>query len=595
MASSNNRRLRDVKLQGLAASPGVAVGRVLRLDERGRHQFYYYTVPASQVSREVSRLLGAFAEARAQLEEIKSRVARELGYEHSYILDAHLMMLEDRGLPVEVEQEIRTRKINAEWAVRDVTDRVINAYKQVSDVYLRERASDIEDVAGRLLTILSGRTEFEVSTLDKDVVLVAKDIWPSTIAEFNFNHVLGFATDAGGMTSHAAIIARALRVPAVVGLHDVTRHVRSGDAIAIDGAAGEVTLRPSKGVIRGYVEKRDAQRRLRPAAPSEPAETIDGVRITLRANVELSGEIESLALFGAEGIGLYRSEFIFLHRLPELPSEDEQYEVYRGLAEATGEAGANIRIFDLGGDKLTLDGFEPEQNPALGLRAIRLSLRTEHVFRTQLRAVLRANLHGRLRVVLPLISTITELREAKRIIAEVKSEMADAGIEHNASLPVGVMIEVPAAALMAELFAREADFLSIGTNDLTQYLLAVDRANENVAHLYQPLHPAVLRTIAHLGRTAQAAEVPLELCGEMAADPVQAVALIGLGIRVLSLAPGSIPQVKNAVRSVEMTSLTDLMSRALKLSSASEVKELLEKELPRQAPLFFSALATKTS
>ena len=594
MASSNNRRLRDVKLQGLAASPGVAVGRVLRLDERGRHQFYYYTVPASQVGREVSRLLGAFAEARAQLEEIKSRVARELGYEHSYILDAHLMMLEDRGLPVEVEQEIRTRKINAEWAVRDVTDRVINAYKQVSDVYLRERASDIEDVAGRLLTILSGRTEFEVSTLDKDVVLVAKDIWPSTIAEFNFNHVLGFATDAGGMTSHAAIIARALRVPAVVGLHDVTRHVRSGDAIAIDGAAGEVTLRPTKAVIRSYVEKRDAQRRLRPAAPSEPAETLDGVRITLRANVELSGEIESLALFGAEGIGLYRSEFMFLHRLPELPSEDEQYEVYRGLAEATGEAGANIRIFDLGGDKLTLDGFEPEQNPALGLRAIRLSLRAEHVFRTQLRAVLRANLHGRLRVVLPLISTITELREAKRIIAEVKSAMADAGFEHNANLPVGVMIEVPAAALMADLFAREADFLSIGTNDLTQYLLAVDRANENVAHLYQPLHPAVLRTIAHLGRTAQTAAVPLELCGEMAADPVQAVALIGLGIRVLSMAPGSIPQVKNAVRSVEMTNLTALMSRALKLSSASEVEELLAQELPRQAPLFFSALATKS-
>ena len=594
MASSNNRRLRDVKLQGLAASPGVAVGRVLRLDERGRHQFYYYTVPASQVGREVSRLLGAFAEARAQLEEIKSRVARELGYEHSYILDAHLMMLEDRGLPVEVEQEIRTRKINAEWALRDVTDRVINAYKQVSDVYLRERASDIEDVAGRLLTILSGRTEFEVSTLDKDVVLVAKDIWPSTIAEFNFNHVLGFATDAGGMTSHAAIIARALRVPAVVGLHDVTRHVRSGDAIAIDGAAGEVTLRPTKAVIRSYVEKRDAQRRLRPAAPSEPAETLDGVRITLRANVELSGEIESLALFGAEGIGLYRSEFMFLHRLPELPSEDEQYEVYRGLAEATGEAGANIRIFDLGGDKLTLDGFEPEQNPALGLRAIRLSLRAEHVFRTQLRAVLRANLHGRLRVVLPLISTITELREAKRIIAEVKSAMADAGVEHNANLPVGVMIEVPAAALMADLFAREADFLSIGTNDLTQYLLAVDRANENVAHLYQPLHPAVLRTIAHLGRTAQTAAVPLELCGEMAADPVQAVALIGLGIRVLSMAPGSIPQVKNAVRSVEMTNLTALMSRALKLSSASEVEELLAQELPRQAPLFFSALATKS-
>jgi phosphotransferase system enzyme I (PtsI) len=593
MASSNNRRLRDVKLQGLAASPGIALGRVLRLDERGRHQFYYYAVAASQVNKEVSRLRKAFNEARSRLEEIKVRVARELGYEHSYILDAHMLMLEDPGLLTELEQEIRTRRVNAEWALRDVTDRVIGAYKQVNDLYLRERASDIQDVVGRLLTILSGHTEFDLSSLDKDVVIVARDIWPSTVAEFDFSRVLGFATDAGGMTSHAAIIARALRIPAVVGLHDVTRHVRSGDAIIVDGAAGQTVLRPSRAVIRDYMAKRDAERRHRPAALSEPAETIDGVRITLRGNIELPGEIESLTLFGAEGIGLYRSEFMFLNRLPELPSEDEQYELYRRLAEATGEAGANIRVFDLGGDKLTLDGFEPEQNPALGLRAIRLSLKVEGVFRTQLRAVLRANLHGRLRVVLPLISTISELRQAKRIIADVKSEMAEAGVEHNAQLPVGVMIEVPAAALMADLFAREADFLSVGTNDLTQYLLAVDRANENVAHLYQPLHPAVIRTIAQLGRVAHSAGVPLELCGEMAADPVQAVALIGLGIRTLSLAPGSIPLVKNAVRSIEAEGVSEMMTEALKLASAAEVEELLARELPRQAPKFFAALTSQ--
>jgi phosphoenolpyruvate-protein phosphotransferase (PTS system enzyme I) len=590
MASSNNRRLRDVKLQGLAASPGIAVGRVLRLDERGRHQFYYYTVAASQVNKEVGRLRRAFTEARSRLDEIKVRVARELGYEHSYILDAHMLMLEDPGLLSELELEIRTRRVNAEWALRDVTDRVITAYKQVNDLYLRERASDIQDVVGRLLTILSGHTEFDLSTLDKDVVIVAKDIWPSTVAEFDFSRVLGFATDAGGMTSHAAIIARALRIPAVVGLHDVTRQVRSGDTIVVDGAAGQTILRPTRAVIKDYVARRDAERRQRPAAPSEPAETIDGVRITLRANIELAGEIESLGLFGAEGIGLYRSEFMFLNRLPDLPSEDEQYVLYRRLAEATGESGASIRVFDLGGDKLTLEGFEPEQNPALGLRAIRLSLKVEEVFRTQLRAVLRANLHGKLRVVLPLISTITELRRAKRIIADVKSEMAEAGVEHNAQLPVGVMIEVPAAALMADLFAREADFLSIGTNDLTQYLLAVDRANENVAHLYQPLHPAVIRIIAHLGNVASAEGVPLELCGEMASDPVQAVALIGLGIRTLSLAPGSIPQVKNAVRSIEARRVSDMMAEALKLASAAEVEELLARELPRQAPKFFAAL-----
>jgi phosphotransferase system enzyme I (PtsI) len=469
----------------------------------------------------------------------------------------------------------------------------MHAYKGVNDLYLRERASDIEDVAGRLLTNLSGHTEFDLTTLEEDVVIVARDIWPSTVAEFDFNRVLGFATDAGGLSSHAAIIARALRIPAVLGLHDVTRQIGSGDTIIVDGTAGEAVLRPTRATVQEYSEKRDAQRGLRTAAPAEPAQTVDGVRITLRANVELPSEIGSLALFGAEGIGLYRSEFIFLHRLPELPSEDEQFEVYRRLAEATGDAGASIRVFDLGGDKLTLDGFEPEQNPALGLRAIRLSLKAEQIFRTQLRAVLRANLHGNLRVVLPLISTIAELREAKRIIVEVKSEMADAGIEHNAKLPLGVMIEVPAAALMADLFAREADYLSVGTNDLTQYLLAVDRANENVAHLYQPLHPAVLRTIAHLGRVADTAGVALELCGEMAADPIQAVALIGLGIRTLSLAPGSIPLVKNAVRSIEAARVKTLMTEALKLSSAAEVEELLARELRRQAPRFFAALSSQ--
>jgi phosphotransferase system enzyme I (PtsI) len=307
----------------------------------------------------------------------------------------------------------------------------------------------------------------------------------------------------------------------------------------------------------------------------------------------LQPEIESLRLFGAEGVGLYRSEFLFLTRLPELPGEDEQYEVYGKLAKVTGDAGASIRIFDLGGDKLTLEGFEAEQNPALGLRAIRLSLKAEHVFRTQIRAILRANLHGHLRVVLPLISTITELRAAKQIIADVKQEMAEARVEHNADLPIGVMIEVPAAALMADVFAREADFLSVGTNDLIQYILAVDRANENVTHLYQPLHPAILRTIAYLVKVAETQHVPLEVCGEMAADPLQAIALIGLGIRTLSLVPGSIPLVKNVIRSVELERVRFLMKDAMKLTSANEVEDLLARELPRQSPRFFSAWSSK--
>src|SRR6185369_492607 len=596
MASSSATRSRDVKLQGVPASPGIAAGRVLRLDERGRHQFYYIGVSAAQARMEARRLREAFQEARAQLRDIKVRLAEVLGYDHSFILDAHLLMLEDERLIQELEHEIRIRRVNAEWAVRSVADRAIDAYKQVNDPYLRERTSDLEDVATRLLTVLSGHDRFDLSKLDQDVIIVAKNIWPSTVAELDFNHVLGFATNTGGLTSHSAIIARSLGIPAVVGLHDVTRLAKTGNLIVIDGSAGEVILRPTKSVLRTYVEKRESEAGLRKPRAAETAlaaETIDGVRITLRANVELSTEVDSLKLFGAEGIGLYRSEFLFLNRLPELPSEDEQYAVYRTLAEATGENGANIRVFDLGGDKLTLEGFEAEQNPALGLRAIRLSLRAEHVFRTQLRAILRANLHGRLRVVLPLVSTIKELREAKRIIAEVKQEMADAHVEHDAALPIGVMIEVPAAALMADVFAREADFLSVGTNDLIQYILAVDRANENVAYLYQPLHPAILRTISHLVRVAEAQQVSLDLCGEMAADPLQAIALIGLGIRTLSLVPGSIPLVKYAIRSVEFHLVQSLMKDAMKLASSTEVEDLLARELPQQAPRFFAAWSSR--
>jgi phosphotransferase system enzyme I (PtsI) len=592
MASSSVTRTRDMRLRGVAASAGVAVGRVLRLDERGRHQFYYIDVSPSQVRRETRRLREAFEEGRAQLREIKGRLARVLGNKHSFILDAHQLMFEDERLLAELEQEIRERRINAEWAVRACIDRMAEAYRQVNDPYLRERTSDLEDVATRLLTILSGRDQFDLTKMDEDVVIVAKDIWPSTVAELDFNRVLGFATNAGGITSHSAIIARALGIPAVVGLRDVTRHAKTGNTIIIDGTAGEVILRPGKALVRDYSNKRAAEverRSLRAAEPFEAAETADGVRVTLRANVELPTGIESLALFSAEGIGLYRSEFIFLASLPELPTEDEQYQIYRKLAEAAGEAGANIRVFDLGGDKLTLEGFEEEDNPALGLRAIRLSLKVEEIFRTQLRAILRANRHGKLRVVLPLISTITELREVKRIVTEVKHEMAEAGVEHNASLPLGVMIEVPAAALMADVFAREADFLSVGTNDLIQYILAIDRANENVAHLYQPLHPAILRTIAHLVRVARAEQVPLELCGEMAADPAQAIALIGLGIRTLSLVPASIPLVKNAVRSIDLKRVSELMKDAMKLTSATEVERLLARELPRQAPRFFGS------
>jgi phosphotransferase system enzyme I (PtsI) len=589
--------LRDMKMQGMAASSGVAVGRALRLDEKGKQQVYYVVVSSGQVRGEVRRLREAVAEARLQLQEIKSKLARELGIEHSYILDSHLMMLEDVRFQTELKQEIRARKINAEWAVRAVTDRIVSAYKQVQDSYLRERSTDLEDVAARLINILSGHAKFNPSELNEKVIIIAEDILPSTVAELDFNNVLGFATNSGGMTSHSAIIARALNIPAVVGLRDITQKVKSNDAIVIDGTAGEVILRPTKAVIRDYLEKseREATRRARPTKPStEPTATLDGVRIKLRANLELPNEIVSLPLFGAVGIGLYRSEFMFLNRLPNLPDEEEHCLLYSWLAESTGEEGASIRIFDLGGDKLSLQGFEGEANPALGMRAIRLSLRAKSIFKTQLRAIFRANLQSNLRMILPLVTTIDELREARQIIEEVKRELKEEHVKHNPNVKLGVMIEVPAAALMADVFARESDYLCVGTNDLIQYMLAVDRANENVAHLYQPFHPALLKIIALLVRTAESENKPLEVCGEMASDPVQAIALIGLGVRALSMVPASIPLIKNALSSIEAGRVRSLMNDAIKLASANEVEELLAKELARQAPRFFAALASQS-
>lgn len=593
MNYSDDPGRRDLRVRGLAASRGIAVGRVLRLDERGRRQFYYIEVSPGAIRSEIKRLRNALAESRARLKEIKDKLTLELGYQHAFILDAHLMMLEDKRLALDLENEIKTRNISAEWAVREVADRLISAYKQVKDPYLRERASDIEDIATRLLTTLSGDSAFNLSDLEQEVVIVAEDVWPSTVAELDFKHVLALATDAGGMTSHSAIMARAIGLPAVVGLHDITRRVKTGDAMIVDGSTGEVVLWPSKPVMRWYLRRKETESRQSAelvAQAVEPAVTLDGKRITLRANVELYPEIDSLAMFGAEGIGLYRSEYLYLNRLPDLPTEEEQFHVYRRLAEATGDAGASIRIFDLGGDRLTLEGYESETNPALGLRAIRLAIKVEELFRSQIRAILRANIHGNLRIVLPLISTITELHQAKRVIEDVKAEMADASIEHNANLPVGVMIEVPAAALMADHFARECDFLSVGTNDLIQYLLAVDRANENVAHLYQPLHPAVLRTIVHLVRVARAARIPLEVCGEMAANPVHAAALVGLGVRTLSLTPYAIPLLKNTLRAIDVGQLGGVILEAMKLATSGEVEKMLSQNLPTQVPRFPAAL-----
>jgi len=584
-------RSHNTKFKGLGVSPGVAIGTALRLDERNGKLLQSELKDATQIKTEIRRLHRAIDTAREQLLAIKERIERELGAEHSYILDAHILMLEDCRLIEEIERIIRSERVNAEWAVKTVTDRLLAVYASIKDDYLRERGSDIEDVAGRLIRVLSGERTANLSNLKNDVIIIADEIPPSYAAELDFSRVLAFATDVGGWTSHTAIIARSLGIPAVVGLHDISARINTGDTVVIDGTEGIVILDPSRATVRQYRARRARQRRqLSEVLKSQlPAITTDGQSFTLRANIELPSEIEAIDRFGAEGIGLFRSEFLFLNSLPDLPQEEEQFAFYRRLAEVTGEDGACIRTFDLGGDKAGLTDFEDEKNPALGLRAIRLSLKMENIFRTQLRAILRASAYGRLRIMLPLISSIAELRAAKKIVEEVKDELRREGTAFDEKIPVGVMIEVPSAVLSADLLAREADFFSIGTNDLIQYTLAVDRTNEQVAHLFQPLHPAILASLRMIAESARKAAIPVEVCGEMAANPIHAIVLMGFGLTCLSMTPASIPLIKNVIRAVSLQEVSKLADEiVMRFATSQEIEEFLFRELPRRFPHFFS-------
>jgi phosphotransferase system enzyme I (PtsI) len=514
-----------------------------------------------------------------------------LGEEHSFIFDAHLLMLEDEHLTRQIENFIREHHANAEWAVRDVTSHLLELYTQVTDDYLRERSSDVADVAHRLIKILSGTKARSLGKAAPNSILIADDLLPSAAAELDTKRILGFVTNVGGWASHTSIIARSLNIPAVAGLREITSRARSGETMIVDGTTGTVILRPSPETLRFYSEQQELQKQQQLSYIEErelPAVTLDGHQVALRANVELLEEIEIFHRFNAAGVGLYRSEFLFSNGLP---SEDEQYRAYKLLAEMTGEYGANIRTFDLGGDKLQLEGFKPERNPALGLRSIRLSLAVEHVFRTQVRAILRAAQHGKLKILLPFISNLDELRHAKQLIAEVERELRQAGVRHTEDVEIGVMIEIPAAVIMAEALAREADFFSLGTNDLTQTLLAVDRSNENVSALFDPLHPAVLRAIKHVADCAHQLRIPVNVCGEMAANPAQCIVLLGLGLDDLSMTPTAIPAIRRLVRSLELRKAQEIAEQAVKLNTPAEVNRYVQKQLSEFSAQLFAAPA----
>lgn len=589
---SRKRDRSEHRWQGLAVSDGAAAGRVLRIHSGARHSIYRVTLDPAEVEREVRRYGAAVRLARRQLLALKKRAARTLGEDHSYIFDAHLLMLEDRKLNEDVVAVIRDENVGSEWAVKVVTDRLLAAYEEIKDDYLRERSSDIEDVTRRLLVALSGES-MRGRRLTEDAVVVAEELMPSTLAELDFTHIKAIATDVGGWTSHTAIIARGLGIPAVVGLRDFYRAARTGDTLIIDAARGEVVLHPAQETLERFsAERRTAAESPAPrtAAAEElhaPLRTRDGVQVTLRANVELPVEYEWVNRYGAHGIGLFRSEFLLTHG-GTMPDEDAQCKAYEELARIAGDEGLTVRLFDLGGDKLSgsrLDAGE-ERNPALGLRAIRLCLQRPELLRTQVRAILRAAARSPVDIVIPMVSDVTDVRRARAVIEEERGRLSSEGTEAG-PVRVGAMIEVPSAVLVAEKLAREVDFFSLGTNDLVQYTLAVDRGNDEVAGWFRSLHPAVLLCVRRAVEAANAAGIRTVVCGEMAASPAYATVLLGLGAREFSMAPTAIPRVRRTIAGLEQAEAERIAFECLECATADEVEEIVRERLGGHWPNLF--------
>lgn len=594
MSSNAKESSTELEIRGLAASPGIAIGTVLRIDDQGGHKARMLHIPPTQVPKEVRRLQRALRTARKQLHELKVRMERELGTEHAYILDAHILMLQDRSLFSSIEHTIAQQYVNAEWAVKIELDRFLTAYASISDRYLRQRGSDIEDVGRRLMDALEGRRDSGFTQrISPGTVIVAEDIPPSILAELKIEQIVGMVTCSGGWASHTAIIARSLRIPAIVGIEQGGTDLHTGQTIILDGSEGLIILNPTETTLSRYQTlNNQRQRNFRELLKQShgPALTQDGQEIILRANVELVSELDAVKRFGAQGIGLFRSEFIFTNMLPQAHSEEGQYQIYSQLVHKIGPDEAAIRVFDLNEDKISTIRGEAESNPALGLRGIRLALKNETLFRTQIRAIIRASGKRNVSIILPLITCINELRQARKIVQEIITEFTAQGLVIDPNIPLGVMIEVPSAVMMLPQIAQEADFLSLGTNDLIQYLLAVDRDNKAVAYLYQPLHPAVLNCLAQVAQVAQRLNKPLNVCGEMAANPLYAVVLLGLGITNLSMTPTAIPLIKDAIRAINLAKVKEIVTQALALSTAHEIEELLCDALAEHFPAYFANL-----
>ena len=578
----------NIQISGVAASPGIAIGEVYLLDRR-RVSVVEYHISKDAIAHEIEVFKKAVAQAKLQLQTIQNALILQSQTEHFYIIDTQMMILDDQMLVDSTIKLISTQFINASGALKRVLQQFKQTFDSIEDEYLRERGSDIELVGERILRNIHGTAQESVTDLEQKSIVVAHDLSPADTLQLDKKKVVAFVTDLGGRTSHTAILARSLEIPAVIGLGDVTSSVTAGGVVIVDGCSGHVILNPCADTLQQYRAKQlryAAYRQQLQVYCELPAQTVDGVQISLKANIEFPDEAELAIHNGATGIGLLRTEFMYMARR-QPPSEEDQFLEYSRIIQQSAPHSVTIRTLDVGGDKFVPDiCLNDEVNPAMGLRSVRLSLRELKLFKAQIRAILRASALGPVRILFPMISGVAEVDSCRKIVDEMMQQLRDEGVAFDQNLDVGIMIETPSAVLVADLLAAKVDFFSVGSNDLIQYCLAVDRGNEHVAYLYEPFHPAILRALCQIAQAAQKADIPACICGELASEPIYAALLMSMGYGELSMNSSGISQVKKLLRQWHSEDGKKLLSTLLQLTTAAEVAAVVVSEMDKYLPDF---------
>ena len=584
----------DLLLKGTGVSPGIIIGKAFLFYPSEIEVSTILLNTEDEINQEIDRCKLSLNESKKQLLIIKKEVEHKKHKEARYIIDAQILILEDKLLTENIISTIKEKRIDAASAVRDTMRVLSKSFDDVGDEYLKERKSDIDYIGERITRNILGRKRQDLSNIKEESIIVANDLSPADTANLDVDVVKGFVTNAGGKTSHTAIMARALEIPSVVGLEKVTEEVYNGDTIIVDGTIGVVIIRPTSETLRNYSEKKQKYEQLEKELFKHkdlPAETPDGYQIKLLANIELVEELSSVLEHGAEGIGLYRTEFLYLNR-KGLPSEEEHFNIYKKVIETIAPHTETIRTLDIGGDKfLSRIDLAEEMNPVMGLRAIRFCLKEVRIFKTQLRAILRASAFGELKVLFPMISGVQEIIQIKEILEELKNELKKEGMPFNPHIKIGIMIEIPSAATIADLLAKEVNFFSIGTNDLIQYTLAIDRVNEHVSYLYNPLHPAVIRLIKTVVEAAHNNGIEVVMCGEMAGEPLYLPILLGLGIDELSMNPLCILRIKKTLRAITYRESQEFVKVLDRFKTDSEIENFMKQEMKKRFPEEFISIS----